>query len=173
MRPLWLLLPLLFAGPAPAAPPGCPDIGEAQRRSWVNRRFGGAMDHPAGFVPDPGSVPEDGSAIRFWAADRRATAVVNLAPNREGRGLDALLAEAEGDVLQNGGGRITYRRRRDDWFVISGFMAGRIFYRRTLRLRRGVVATLWMEFPPELRPCLDAAVTMMSLSFRAWPGGGR
>jgi hypothetical protein len=45
-------------------------------------------------------------------------------------------------------------------------MAGRIFYRRTLLTSRGIEATLWLEFPRDMRPCLDEAVTVMSLSFR-------
>lgn len=45
-------------------------------------------------------------------------------------------------------------------------MVGRIFYRRTLLTQHGTIATLWMEFPREMRACLDAAVTTMSLSFR-------
>jgi hypothetical protein len=53
------------------------------------------------------------------------------------------------------------------WFVLSGALAGRAFYRRTFLARGGrVVATLWIEYPPGLRACLEGPVAMMSLSFR-------
>jgi hypothetical protein len=46
-------------------------------------------------------------------------------------------------------------------------MAGRIFYRRSL-LTTGsrIIGSLWIEFPRNIRPCFEDAVTMMSLSFR-------
>ena len=157
-----VLLPL---APRPAAEPaGCPALGEP--RVYRNARLGFRMDHPARFALDPASIPEDGNSARFWTPDRRATAVVNASRNPERLSLDQMMREAEGDILQNSRGDITYRRRRDNWFVLSGHIAGRIFYRRTMLLRNGSAATLWMEFPVDMRPCLEAAVTLMSLSFR-------
>jgi hypothetical protein len=154
-----------------AAPPagaqdghGCPETGAL--RSYRNEAFGVVMDYPAMFLLDPDSVPAGRDSARFWTADRRATAVVNVARNRERLGRDELLRDAVGDVVQNSGGEVTYRAARGNWFVISGFMVGRIFYRRTMLLRSGAAATLWMEFPRDMRPCIDTAVTIMSRSFR-------
>jgi hypothetical protein len=162
---LLLLVPSLAAAApdCPAAPAG------ATERSYRNARFGFGLTVPPVFVLDPESVTEDGSSARFWTPDGRVTAVVNATPNTRRLALREIMAEAEGDVLHNAGGDITYRRIRDNWFVISGHMVGRIYYRRTLLTRAGVLATLWMEFPTELRPCLEEAVTTMSLSFRELP----
>ncbi|MGG5823979.1 hypothetical protein [Falsiroseomonas sp. HW251] len=148
------------ADDCPVAPPGEP------QRTYRNSRFGYTFVYPPIFTLDPDSVPALGDGARFWTSDRRATVVVNAAPANQAQTLRDLLAEAEGDVLHNSQGEITYRRIRDNWFVISGYMMGRIFYRRTLLTGTGVVATLWMEFPREMRACLDGAVTTMSLSFR-------
>jgi hypothetical protein len=134
-------------------------------RGYRNERFRIGFDYPSIFRLDPESIPGDRSSARFWTAGRRATVVVNAGRNEDRRTLVELLRDAEGDVLQNGG-EITYRRSRDNWFVISGYMVGRVFYRRTLLARDGTIATLWMEFPREMRDCLEPAVTMMSLSFR-------
>jgi hypothetical protein len=161
---LALLLPVAAAGQdCPRAAPG------AEPWAYRNPRHGFGFTVPAVFALDADSVTEAGDSARFFTPDRRATAVVNAAPNARRLSLRDLMAEAEGDVVQNAGGDITYRRIRDDWFVISGHMVGRIYYRRTLLTGAGIVATLWMEFPPELRPCLEGAVTTMSLSFRALP----
>jgi hypothetical protein len=156
----------ILPGASVAIAADCATPKEWERRSYRNERFGFGFDYPSVFRLDPQSVTADRASARFWTADRRATAVVNAGPNREASTLRALLREAEGDVVQNSGGEITYRRVRDNWFVISGYMVGRIFYRRTLLARDGTIATLWMEFPREMRDCLDPAVTMMSLSFR-------
>jgi len=168
MRPAAILLSiLLIAGmPALAQPPACPARGEGPLAAYRNDRFGYGFDVPPNFAMDPSSVPPGGDGARFWTADRRATAVVNAQPNPRGLSVQDLLADAEGDVVANSGGTITYRRVQDSWFVLSGTMAGRIFYRRTMLTRAGTIATLWMEFPRDMRPCLDGAVTTMSLSFR-------
>jgi hypothetical protein len=160
-----VLLPLLLAGGAAAAQ-DCPPTPPGPPQAYRNDRFGFAFDVPPVFVLDPGSIPAAGDSARFWTPDRRATAVVNASRNRDRLTLGQLLADAEGDVVQNSGGEITYRRMRDNWFVLSGYIVGRIFYRRTLLTRFGTVATLWLEFPREMRGCLDRAVTTMSLSFR-------
>lgn len=143
---------------------GCPEIGPL--RSYRNEAFGIVMDHPAMFLLDPDSVPASRDGARFWTADRRATAAIHVSRNRERLGLRGLLREAVGDVEQNSGGEVTYRAERYNWFVISGYMVGRIFYRRTMLLRSGAAATLWMKFPRDMRPCIDAAVPIMSRSFR-------
>ncbi|MGG5810226.1 hypothetical protein [Falsiroseomonas sp. CW058] len=166
MRHAHALAAALLAAAPPAAAAECPAAAHAPPLTWRDEGLGLRLDHPPVFVPDPGSVPEGGGSTRFWTPDRRATAVVNAARAERGTTLAQLLREAEGDVVQNAGGEITYRRQRDNWFVLSGYMAGRIFYRRTLLTAEGVAATLWMEFPRDMRPCLDHAVTVMSLSFR-------
>jgi hypothetical protein len=167
--PRLALLPFLLLSPtAPAAAAtDCPAEGAWAPRSYRNARFGFGFDYPSFFALDPGSVPAAGDSARFWTADRRATVVVNAVRNGPDLRLHELLRDAEGDIVQNSGGEITYRRIRDNWFVLSGYMVGRIFYRRTLLTREGVAVTLWMEFPGDMRECLDAAVTLMSLSFRA------
>ncbi len=159
-------LVVLPALPAAAQGAACPAAAHAQPRGYRNDLFGFSFDYPPVFVLDPQSATERGDSVRFWTADRRATAVVNAVPNTRGVPLRRLMIEAEGDLTQNSGAEITYRRIRDNWFVLSGHMAGRIFYRRTMLTARGIEATLWMEFPRDMRPCIDDAVTVMSLSFR-------
>jgi hypothetical protein len=125
------------------------------------------MTHPSSFALDPGSIPENGDTARFWTIDRQATAVVTGMRNGLKQSIADLFDEAKHDVIENSGGAITYTRIKDNWFVVSGFMAGRIFYRRTvLTSGSGVIGTLWIEFPRDMRPCFEGAVTMMSLSFR-------
>jgi hypothetical protein len=125
------------------------------------------MNYPASFALDPQSVPENGDTARLWTFDRQATAVVTGTRNGLKQSIADLFDEAKHDVTENSGGEITYTRIRDNWFVVSGFMAGRIFYRRTL-LTTGseIIGSLWIEFPRDMRPCFEDAVTMMSLSFR-------
>jgi hypothetical protein len=147
--------------------PDCGPLRDNRPLTYRNTRFGLTMIYPSSFVLDPGSIPENGDSARFWTADRQATAVVTGTTNRLGQSLTDLLREAQQDVTENGHGVITYRRIKGNWFVLSGFMAGRIFYRRTLLSQEAsVIGDLWIEFPRSMRPCFDDAVTMMSHSFR-------
>jgi hypothetical protein len=125
------------------------------------------MTHPSSFALDPESIPKNGDTARFWTSNRQATAVVTGTRNGLKQSIADLFAEAKHDVIENSGGEITYTRIKDNWFMVSGFMAGRIFYRRTL-LTTGstIIGSLWIEFPRNMRPCFEDAVTIMSLSFR-------
>jgi hypothetical protein len=141
-----------------------------QPLQYKNARFGFTMTYPPSFMLDPDSIPEGGDSARFWTADRRATAVVTGIRNGLGQSLTDLLDEASKDVTENSHGTITYTRARDNWFVISGFIGERIFYRRSfLSDRSRVIGSLWIEFPRTMRPCFEDAVSMMSLSFRPSP----
>jgi hypothetical protein len=149
------------------AGPACTGLLGGQSLAYRNPRWGFGMTYPSTFALDPESVTENGDSARFWTADRRATAVVTGLRNNMGQTLAELLGEAKQDILVASRGTITYERARENWFVLSGFMAGRIFYRRTFLSQAGrVIATLWIEFPRDMRPCFDDAVTTMSLSFR-------
>ena len=145
-------------------------VRAGQPLQYKNARFGFTMTYPPSFMLDPDSIPEGGDSARFWTADRRATAVVTGIRNGLGQSLSDLLDEATKDITENSHGTITYTRARDNWFVISGFIGERIFYRRSfLSDRSRVIGSLWIEFPRTMRPCFEDAVSMMSLSFRPSP----
>jgi hypothetical protein len=169
---LLLVLPAAKAETALAAAlgnagPDCAGLLGGQALTYRNPRWGFGMAYPSTFTLDPESVPENGDSARFWAANRRATAVVTGLRNTMGQPLAELLGEARQDIVLTSRGVITYARVKDNWFVLSGFVAGRIFYQRTFLSQAGrVIATLWIEFPRDMRPCFEEAVTMMSLSFR-------
>ena len=156
--------------PHPVAAVDCGAVRGGQPMQYRNARFGFTMTYPSTFVLDPDSIPEGGDSARFWTADRRATAVVTGIRNGLGQSLADLLEEATKDITENSHGTITYTRTRDNWFVISGFIGERIFYRRSfLSDRSRVIGNLWIEFPRNMRPCFEDAVSMMSLSFRPSP----
>jgi hypothetical protein len=155
-----LALALLLAAPAAMAQEaGCVVPGPVM--DW--RGLGLGMRHPAGFA-----LAEAGpDTVRFASRDGQASATVTAIPNGMQQSLAAVLAEAQQDITTNSGGEITYSRARANWFVLSGYMAGRIFYRRSLVSADGrFIGTLWIEFPRAMKPCFEAAVTTMSLSFR-------
>lgn len=95
---------------------------------YVNARFGTSIEYPSDiFAPLP--PPENDDGRRFSSADGRAQFVVYGAHNALGETLDSLMA---GDIADGGYERVTYRRKGRDWYVLSGYRAGGIFYRKVL-----------------------------------------
>ncbi len=116
-----------------------------------------------------GTSPSRVEAVTLGSHGDTMVPVPSLA-KVDGKPLADLLDEATKDVTENSHGVITYTRARDNWFVISGFIGERIFYRRSfLSDRSRVIGNLWIEFPRNMRPCFEDAVSMMSLSFRPSP----
>ncbi|MBL6455638.1 hypothetical protein JMJ55_09910 [Belnapia sp. T6] len=151
----------LVAGPVRAQGVAC--MAPAATRDWQSPAFGLGMRHPASFRLEDTSR----DTARFVSLDGQASATVTAIRNGLRQSLAEVMAEARQDILENSGGTITYSRARESWFVLSGYMAGRIFYRRSLLSADGrVIGTLWVEFPRAMKPCFEAAVTIMSLSFR-------
>ncbi len=162
MRRLVLALLLLFAPAAMAQEAGC--MAAAPVLDW--RSLGLGMRHPASFP----LVEAGRDTVRFVSRDGQASATVTAIPNGLRQSLSAVMAEARQDIIENSGGEITYSRAKANWFVLSGYIAGRIFYRRSLVTADGqVIGTLWIEFPRAMKPCFEAAVMTMSLSFRELP----
>jgi hypothetical protein len=165
VRRLGLAL-VLCAPAAMAQEAGCTVPLVAPVLDWRSAGLGLWMRYPASFA-----LTETGpDTARFVSRDGQASATVTAIPNGLQQRLPAVLAEARQDIIENSGGEITYTRARANWFVLSGYMAGRIFYRRSLvSADGGTIGTLWVEFPRAMKPCFEAAVTTMSLSFRELP----
>ena len=152
---------------ARAADPACTLPTEPRVLDWRSPELGLRMRRPDSF--SLASAAPD--TVRFVSLDGQASATVTAIPNGLRQDLASVMAEARQDITGNSGGEITYSRTKDNWFVLSGFMAGRIFYRRSLIPADGrMIGTLWIEFPRALKPCFEAAVTTMSLSFREMLG---
>ena len=160
-----LALSLPMAGRA--ADLSCTLPTESRVLDWRSPELGLRMRYPDSFSLASAAL----DTVHFVSLDGQASATVTAIPNGLRQDLASVMAEARQDITGNSGGEITYSRTRDNWFVLSGFMAGRIFYRRSLIPADGrMIGTLWIEFPRALKPCFEAAVTTMSLSFREMLG---
>ena len=116
-------------------------------------------------VPD--SISERGDTVRFEAPRWQVTASITALLNNRGETLSQLQRGAQQEIIQNSHGSITYQRNGTTWFVLSGYILDRIYYQRSVLIQGGMaIASLWIEFPRELRPCMDAIVTIMANSFQ-------
>ncbi|QQP93421.1 hypothetical protein IGS68_32880 (plasmid) [Skermanella sp. TT6] len=107
-----------------------------------------------------------GRFAKFVSADLRSTFYVVGRENDPGQGIAELSAAAE-SALAEEKALITYRRRKEDWFVLSGYIGDNIFYRKTVLARRGrTVGTFQINFPKDQKPFYYGIVERMSWSFK-------
>lgn len=101
-------------------------IGKDGWMLYENPRFGSIIPVPAGMLPT--EPPVNGDGQRFTTPDGKVVLVAYGSFNVEGTG------DLEGrwkDALAESGRTITYKRKTDSWFVVSGVTeAGIGFYER-------------------------------------------
>jgi hypothetical protein len=161
---LLLLLAAALIGPKAAAQ----DLGW---QPYVNARFGFSIDIPTGFLR-PLPPPPNGDGLGFENADRTVHVSVFGAMNA----LELTFDQYYQAALDDGNlGRITYKRKTDSWYVLSGYRnvdtsAGAremIFYTRiAIDTDGSATSGLNMLFPPPLKEFMDPIVTRMSRSLK-------
>ena len=143
--------------------------------TYTNGRFGFGIDYPVPLLK-PGIAPVNGDGLKFVSADKQTTLEVygSIAP--EGVTIASLYQAALKDY---GRSRITYRRQRGNWFVVSGFIADSlIFYRATMLYRAPewsatpgamIAATFEAAWPEARRAVVDKKIGHMLRSFLRSP----
>ena len=159
-----LLLSLLAA--QASAQVVCEGLTAQHPLTYRSPTYGYSLVYPASMEIVPDSISERGDTVRFEAPRWQVTASITALLNNRGETLSQLKREAQQDIIQNSRGSVTYQRNGTTWFVLSGYILDRIYYQRTVLIQGSMaIASLWIEFPQEVRPCMDAIVTMMANSF--------
>lgn len=158
--------------PAPAAAPGAPVqrptdpacARSAEYGCYTNHKYGYALAWPKRFVAPQGeSDAGDGQAFRSpnGTIDLKCWGAFNTV-------LETSIPAAFDQALAEPGREVVYKHRGADFFVVSGYVDGNIFYRRTL-LRHEVLATFEIVYAPGLKTALDPVVKDLAASFRIDP----
>lgn len=145
--------------------------------NYVNGRYGYSIDVPTKFLH--ALPPPNGEGLGFQNNDRTVSVAVWGANNALEWSLDDYYdaAFARDDL-----GRVTYKRKTDKWYVLSGFRTvdsangpiELIFYDRVAINSAGTaISGLTMLFLPTLKEFMDPIVTRMSRSLKppSLPGG--
>jgi hypothetical protein len=132
--------------------------------TYVDPRFGAAITYPSSvFVIDKGNHDQ---FTKFISMDGLANFYLINMHSDPGWIIEDLAAEAEAAFAQENA-LITYRRMKNDWFVLSGFISDNIFYRKTIVSNDGkVTSTFQINFPKEQKPFYYDIVERMSWSFK-------
>ena len=130
-------------------------------RTYVNVRFGYAICYPADLV-QPQPEADNGDGRVFSGADG-----VELRVYGRNNATDATLKSAEKDDetrLGNGGGLITYRAAKVDWYVLSGRLGDRLFYAKT-RLVEDQFEIFELSYPASAAKTWDPVSARISSCF--------
>jgi hypothetical protein len=138
---------------------------DASRVAYVtyhNTEGGNALIYPEGqLIPTGENVSE--TERHFVSPDGRVSLRTFAYPVIGGDTLTDLYHRVSTPTAER---TVTYQTLRDDWFVVSGFDNGDVYYQRTL-LDDGLLKGFRIRYPAELKPEFDPITSRISWSFRA------
>ena len=113
----------------------------------------------------PQAESTDGTSQRFVSRNGRALLVASASTNRSATELDELFQrQSRGGAVDNPMRVVTYRVKRDTWFVVSGYDQSRIWYEKTI-VAGATLATFRLEYDEAERKTFDAVAAAVSKSF--------
>jgi hypothetical protein len=163
IMPVPLSVAPLSAAPLSAAQ-GPSASNDLKYTRYVDAKTGTAITYP-GSVFSKSDESTD-QFTKFISSDRLATFYLISRYNHHKETIPDLSATAE-EALAEEKALITYRRVKQDWFVLSGFVNDNIFYRKTVLSNDGeAIATFQINFPKSQKPFYYNIVERMSWSFK-------
>ena len=107
--------------------PAAAAAGNTEWQRYVIPKTGAAVEIPISIFSDDAALPESGLGRRFFTGDHRADLTVQSHPNPANDSPAAFLAK------QRPPANIVYKRVTPNFFVVSSFRNGRIWYDRCNR----------------------------------------
>ncbi|MHB1101399.1 MAG: SH3 domain-containing protein [Devosia sp.] len=131
--------------------------------AYANDRFGTTIEFPADvfkMLPPPDN--DDGRS--FAAREGDGGFIVFGSHNV----FEMTLAELmEDDIAGGGYDTVTYRRNGEDWYALSGYRGGDVFYRKVMLADDGAVLhTFEITYPRALKSTFDPIAARMATSMR-------
>lgn len=133
---------------------------------YANVKYGYAIDYPRSFAPQGEADAGDGQV--FLAPGGAGEMRVYAACNAPG----TLFRQRYQERLAALGGRPIYTLFREDWFVVSGIVGGKVLYEKTLA-RGDVFYTVSFTYDPAARALFESVIGRAVKSFAVPPPGGR
>lgn len=123
-------------------------------KTYHNQRFGYRIDYPADFRPQPEA--DNGDGRRFLSPDGQAELSAYAGYNALDDGLagDRKLAR---QYWQEQHATLTLDQLTRTGYVLSGQVAGRIFYKKTV-LKNNTLTTFVWKYPAARKAAMDAVI---------------
>jgi hypothetical protein len=147
--------PTLDAQQPPAA-----TTSRGSEECYGNNRFGFDLCFPAGTFTAR-SAPDNNDGRTFVSRDGRIELLVWGGHNA----LNQTLAQAFAEAKQEEGLAVTYQATKKDWYVVSGYLGGKILYQKTW-LRGDIFYNLRLVYAESAREQADPILRAVLGSFR-------
>lgn len=156
---------LLAALLAPACIVRAEAEGEAAAwKTYTNARFGFRLLHPPELMAS--RPPDNGDGREFHTRDKEFSVAAFAHFMQEGESLETLWKRE----LEELDATVTYKRKGDGWFVLSGVRDGTEYYRKTF-VKKGNFASFHITYPHARAAKYDPWVERIAKGFVPFPEG--
>lgn len=133
--------------------------------TYHNKRFGYSISYPKGILYPQGEA-DNGDGQKFLSKDADASLIVYGLNNGLNQSLEDLYhEESRGGMSDNPKKVVTYRVMKDNWFVISGYNSGKVFYQKTI-LNKDQFMSFYIEYPESKKKIYDPVTKHIADSFK-------
>ena len=142
---------------------GCASVRGAETgwRQFPNERFGFVLTYPSSLVGS--RLPDNGAGCEFHSRDGEfsVAAYAHFLRPDEGLTLESMWK----DELKKGEYTVTYKKKGDTWFVVSGVGKNGFEYYHKVYTKRTVWVSLDMTYPHEKNKKYDPWVAAIEKKF--------
>jgi len=128
-------------------------------KTYTNARFAYSISYPANLL-EPQGEAENGDGQAFRARDGRAEMRVWGQHNVNNESLRTAFDKTISEWRDG----VSYKVIRQDWFVVSALVNGKIHYRKTM-LHRGIFKTFEIEYDKSQKAVYDSVTARIGKSF--------
>ena len=125
-------------------------------KTYTNARYGYSISYPSNLLIPQGEA-DNGDGQAFRSKDQSAEMRVYGSQDLGG-GLAGAYAEAQQ------GKNVSYKTIKRNWFVVSGYNGGKIFYQKTM-LKGDALKTFTIEYDESQKSTYDAVTARVARSF--------
>lgn len=142
-----------------------PSLAADNYATYSNARFGYSISYPRNLLyPQGESINGDGQ--KFISRDASASLTVYGTNNINGERIeDIYREESHGAIGDRPNKILTYKTKKENWFVVSGVDSGRIFYQKTI-VYPETIKTMMFEYPDAQKAKYDAVLKIITASFK-------
>lgn len=140
-------------------------FAEQTYQTYSNSRFEYSISYPKKLLFPQGEA-ENGDGQKFLSKEADASLLVYGSHNINAQTIkERYREESRGGTIENPTKVVSYRVLKDNWFVISGYISGNIFYQKTI-LNNDQFKTFYFEYPETKKKIYDPVVNRLSSSFK-------
>ena len=133
--------------------------------TYYNHRYGYSIDYPKDIL-FPQGESDNGDGQVFLSKNTDARLLVYGSYNALEQSLEEIYREqSRGGTPEEPQKVVTYRVLKDNWFVVSGYNVGKIFYQKTI-LRNNELKTFVFEYDEKRKSFYEPMIKRLAKSFK-------